>query len=156
MLVGGLGVGSIAWDITRGREREAWGPYLFGIKKCRGNEMQKCRDGREEACCGEVGGYVGSFESWLSHNLLILASLSNTEVKLVAAMEVRSAIKPAYVSSYTFIQDMRYSLELTLSNPSSLAFQTSSAAPLLASPIIHLAQIPRVVLNVVGEFLVGI
>ena len=88
------------------------------------------------------GGYVGSFESWLSHNLLILASLSNTEVKLVAAMEVRSAIKPAYVSSYTFIQDMRYSLELTLPNPSSLAFQTSSAAPLLSSPIIHLAQIP--------------
>ena len=61
---GVVGVGSIASDNTRGREREAWGPYLFGIKKCRGNEMQRCRDCREEACCGE---------GWVCRKLRVLA-----------------------------------------------------------------------------------
>ena len=41
--MGGVGVGSIAWDITRVREREAWGPVPFWDKKMQGErdaEMQ--------------------------------------------------------------------------------------------------------------------
>lgn len=40
---------------------------------------------------------VESLESWLSHNLLILARLSKIEVRLVAAIKGRSAIKPAFI-----------------------------------------------------------
>lgn len=51
-----------------------------------------------------------------------------------------------------FIRDMQYSLKMT-ANPSSLAFPTSSAVPLLS--YYPACSNPGVVLHIAGEFLVG-
>ena len=51
------------------------GAVAFWDKKCRGKKMQKCRNARiVVAVVRSERGYVG-FASWLSHNLLTLASL---------------------------------------------------------------------------------
>ena len=82
-------------DTREGYGARGLGAVAFWDEKCWRKKMQNARIVVAVVRSERGVVYVGSFASRLSHNLLILASLSDSEVKLVAPVEVRSAIKPA-------------------------------------------------------------